>query len=439
MSDVDFGTLLGILITALQCFAGVLFFDIFLKRRFTGMRFWGVFAVLAVFFGWVLNEWHVPAGFLKVGFSTTMFLMIGLTLYSGGVVFRLLISCLFYALLNGFDVFVVFAMLKILDVSLERFRESYTLIIAALVAEQMVGIAVLLLAQKLLRPKKASAGGGWHLWMAPLLLSAGSSVISVYLLRSAVTGHTDAGVVLVCTVFLVFVNLLVIVLIDWLEQTSRYREESLALNEKLHTQAESIEALGNAYAVQRRLTHDYNAHLVSLYGYLNEEAYDRARDYTRELLSHQTERLLAVNTHNAALDALFNQKAFVADKQGIDLRFVVSDLSGLRIRTSDLTVLISNLMDNAIEACVLLPEDQREIEVRAILEETFFFSVRNRSLPVKIVDGTIPSTKPDPSMHGYGLANVRTILARYTECYHDMTYKNGWFSYVVELPNLPRS
>lgn len=438
MNDAMLGTLLGILITVLQCFAGVLFFDIFLKRRLTGLRFWGMFAALTILFGWALNDWHIPVSFVKMAFSTLLFLILGLSLYSGGVVFRILVSCLFYALLNGFDVIVVYAVLKILNVTLERFRSSYSLVIAASVAEQMLGMAVLLLAQKLLRPKKMGQGG-WRLWLAPLLLSSGSTAVSIYLLRSSVAGQTDAGVVLVCTVFLVCINLLVIVLIDWLEQNSRYREESLALNEKLHAQAESVEALSNAYTMQRRLTHDYTAHLVSLYGYLNEGDYGRAKEYTRELISQQNERLLAVNTHNAALDALLNQKAFVARKQGIDLRFVVSDLSGLEIRVSDLTVVISNLMDNAIEASVRLPRDQREIEVRAILEETFLFSVRNRSLPVTIVDGTIPSTKPDPSMHGYGLANVRTILAQYSECYHDMTYKNGWFSYLVELPNLPRS
>lgn len=438
MNDAVLGTLLGLLITVLQCFAGVLFFDIFLKRRFTGMRFWGVFGGASLLVGWALNEWHVAIGFSKMVLATLLFVSLCLVLYSGGIAFRILVACLLYALLNGLDVLIVFVALYLLEVTLEVFRASYALVIGASVAEQLFAMALLLPLRRLSRFKNTERGS-WHLWVAPLLLTVGSTILTVYLLHSTARGLTSSETVLACTVFLVFVNLLVIVLIDWLEQTSRYREESLALNEKLHAQAESIEALSNAYAVQRRLTHDYNAHLVSLYGYLNEEAYDRARDYTRELLSHQTERLLAVNTHNAALDALFNQKAFVADKQGIDLRFVVSDLSELRIRTSDLTVLISNLMDNAIEACALLPEDQREIEVRAILEETFFFSVRNRSLPVKIVDGTIPSTKPDPSMHGYGLANVRTILAQYTECYHDMTYKNGWFSYVVELPNLPRS
>ena len=48
MNDAMLGTLLGILITVLQCFAGVLFFDIFLKRRLTGLRFWGMFAVLTI-------------------------------------------------------------------------------------------------------------------------------------------------------------------------------------------------------------------------------------------------------------------------------------------------------------------------------------------------------------------------------------------------------
>lgn len=438
MMDTVLSTLLGIMITMLQCFAGVLFYDIFLKRRLTGWQFWGWFLLLSTVGGWMLNELHIPMGFFKMVFGVGIFVVLCLFLYSGGVAFRCLVGCLLYALLNGLDLFMVFGVLHLVEVDLETFRASYALVIGTSVAEQLFCMALLLFVRRMIRFKQAEQSH-WRVWMAPLLLTAISSVVSVYLLRAGATGRAASDTVLVCTVFLVFVNLVLIVLIDWLEQNARYREESLALNEKLHAQAESIEALGNAYAVQRRQTHDYTAHLVSLYGYLQQGDYRRAEDYTRELISQQTDRVLAVNTHHAALDALFNQKAFVAGKQGIDLRFVVSDLSGLEIRVSDLTVVISNLMDNAIEACARLPRDQREIEVRAILEETFLFSVRNRSLPVTIVDGTIPSTKPDPSMHGYGLANVRTILAQYDECYYDMTYKNGWFSYVVELPNLPRS
>ena len=432
------GMLLGVLITLLQCFDGVLFYDIFLKRRRKGMQFWGGFLLIAGAAGLVLNLWVIPLGRGRVLFSMLLLAGLCLYLYSGGVVFRILVSGLFYALLNGLEILVTYGVLQVLQVRLQTLYSSYALLVVASVAEQLLGMALILLAQKLIHPRKRGREV-WQHWLVPLCLTFGSTAMCMYLLRSAAHGETSLRTVLVCTVYLVFVNLLVMVLIDWLAQSARYREESLTLNEKLHTQAESLEALGNAYAVQRRLTHDYNAHLVSLDGYLKDGDQAKARAYIRDLLSQQTDRLLAVKTHHAALDALFNQKAFVADRQGIDLRFVVSDLSGLKIPVSDLTVLISNLMDNAIEASARLPEAEREIEVRAILEDTFLFSVRNRSLPVHIKDGTIATTKPDPSMHGYGLANVRTILERYQECYHDMSYKSGWLSCLVELPNRPHS
>lgn len=438
MTTTPAGVLLGVLITLLQCFDGVLFYDIFLKRRTEGLRFWGGYLLIAVSAGLVLNLWAIPLNFGRVLFSMLPFAVLSLCLYSGGVVFRILVSGLFYALLNGLGILVAYGVVQVVRGGLRTPYAAYAVIILASVTEQLLGMGLILLAQKLFHPRKRGQEA-WQLWLVPLCLTFGSTGMCVYLLHSAANGRTPVQAVLVCTVYLVFVNLLVMVLIDWLAQSARYREESLMLNEKLHTQAESLEALGNAYAVQRRLTHDYNAHLVSLNGYLKEKDYARAEAYTRDLLSQQTDRLLAVKTHHAALDALFNQKAFVADRQGIDLRFVVSDLSGLQLPVSDLTVLISNLMDNAIEACARLPQAEREIEVRAILEDTFLFSVRNRSLPVHIVHGTIATTKPDPSMHGYGLANVQTILERYRDCCHDMSYKNGWFCHLVELPNRPRS
>ena len=152
-------------------------------------------------------------------------------------------------------------------------------------------------------------------------------------------------------------------------------------------------------------------------------------------MGQQTERIFVVNTHNAAMDALLNQKAFTAKKSEIDLHFVVNDLSGVVIRISDLSVIVGNALDNAIEASLKLPVEKRMIEVRMVLEaEHLLFCVRNRSLPVKIRDGMIASTKTNASAHGYGLANIRTILSRYPHAY-DLTYDDGWVQFLVDLPN----
>lgn len=158
--------------------------------------------------------------------------------------------------------------------------------------------------------------------------------------------------------------------------------------------------------------------------------------YIHSLQSKQNERILLVNTHHAALDALLNQKALVAKNRKIDIQFSVNDLSPIKIDMVDLTVVISNTLDNAIEACEKLPETDRQIYVQALLEEDeLFYAVRNKSLPVNMIANQLPaSTKENPSFHGYGLQNVHTTLEKYHTLYA-MDYENGWFEFATELPN----
>ena len=102
----------------------------------------------------------------------------------------------------------------------------------------------------------------------------------------------------------------------------------------------------------------------------------------------------------------------------------------------DLTVILGNLFDNAIEACEKLPEQERQIRVQVLLEEgELFLSVQNRSLTVALQPGQLPpSTKENPTLHGYGLENVRTILKKYKALY-TMEYYDGWFRFATQLPN----
>ena len=126
----------------------------------------------------------------------------------------------------------------------------------------------------------------------------------------------------------------------------------------------------------------------------------------------QTDRLFLVNSHHAILDALFNTKATEAIKKGISIDFEVNDLSALPLDVSDMVVLFANLLDNATEACEKL-ESEKTIHVSAVLRQSFFFSVRNTSAPVKIHEGNIRTTKSNPALHGFGLSNIKLILNKY--------------------------
>ena len=103
-----------------------------------------------------------------------------------------------------------------------------------------------------------------------------------------------------------------------------------------------------------------------------------------------------------------------------------------------MVVLLSNLLDNAIEACQQYDKDDKAIHVMAVAQQDFFISVRNTSEPVVIINGSIPTTKPEPQMHGFGLANIRLILEKYSGEY-TMFYENGWFQFTADIPFTPIS
>ena len=96
-----------------------------------------------------------------------------------------------------------------------------------------------------------------------------------------------------------------------------------------------------------------------------------------------------------------------------------------------MVTVLANLLDNAIEACEKI-EGDRVIRVSAVLKQSFLFSVRNTTLPVEIKNDTIQTTKPNASLHGFGLSNIKLILNKYHADFV-MDYEDGWFQFTGEI------
>ena len=300
-----------------------------------------------------------------------------------------------------------------------------------------IAIAIFYL-HKFIRKSKVIGPTNWQWYTVPTLLSLANILLISVFGGCFQKGQMATLPLFVCACFITFLQTAAMFLVSWMEQNAHFREEAISLRTRAQAQQESIEALSAAYAQQRKLTHDFQAHLDTLSGMLTQEPLDTGalQKYVHGLRASQTDRILLVNTHHAALDALLNQKAFVAKNRKIDIQFSVNDLSAVKINMVDLTILISNTWDNAIEACEKLPEDDRQIFVQVLLEEdVLFYSVRNRSLPVNVQPGQLPvTTKIPPALHGYGLQNVQTTLRKYSSLYA-INYADGWFGFATDLPN----
>ena len=106
--------------------------------------------------------------------------------------------------------------------------------------------------------------------------------------------------------------------------------------------------------------------------------------------------------------------------------------SSIQLSASKLVVLLSNLLDNSIEACRRI-ETGRQIQCTILEKNGFFLSIRNTSPPVLITEHGIATTKLSASEHGFGLPSVCRILASlHAEYVYD--YEDGWFQFTAEIP-----
>ena len=201
-------------------------------------------------------------------------------------------------------------------------------------------------------------------------------------------------------------------------------------------QTQSILSLEKSYRAQRKVTHEFRHHLQTIHDLLIQGETDTAREYVAQLQETHSTRILCVNSHHPIIDAILNQKYQLATEQAIDVQIQVNDLSQLRIGTEALVVLLTNLLDNAIEACQRL-QGTRCIRCSILLDDTLFISIRNTALPVKIEENVIKTTKMPQQDHGYGLPGIRLILEQ-LKAEYTFAYSDGWFQFAAEIP-LPES
>ena len=119
------------------------------------------------------------------------------------------------------------------------------------------------------------------------------------------------------------------------------------------------------------------------------------------------------------------------------MRFRVNDLSALKLPRVDVTIVLANLIDNAMEACSQMPQTERWVSVQILYgHKMLSISIVNPSRPVQIIGGQIATTKPDPLLHGFGLRNVEDILEKYHAEY-TFSFEDGRFIFTADWPDTP--
>ena len=207
--------------------------------------------------------------------------------------------------------------------------------------------------------------------------------------------------------------------------------DMLLLRQHMEMQQESMAALEQNYRMQRKSAHEFEHHIQVLRDLLDRNEVDAAREYLDRLKKNRSIHVMSVSSNHPVIDVILNQKYQTARENEIKMQIRVNDLSTLTIPTDSLVVVLTNLLDNAIEACRRL-DGYREIFCSVLYDDGLYISIRNTSEPVQIVDGKIPTSKQDSLSHGFGLLSVTYVLEKLGAEY-TFGYDEGWFHFAAEI------
>lgn len=190
----------------------------------------------------------------------------------------------------------------------------------------------------------------------------------------------------------------------------------------------------NMYRQIRGWRHDYRNHIQVLDSYAKLGDIDSLRTYLKELSIDLNSVDMVLKTGNKMTDVILNSKISLAKSRNITVRADAHVPVSLTTSEIDLCIIMGNLFDNAIEACMQLSEEERMIRIYMDMKNTqLYMSFTNTTAHKKQKKeaGRFRSTKGVG--HGYGLVRVDTVIER-CHGYINRNSEDGAFTTEVLLP-----
>ena len=160
--------------------------------------------------------------------------------------------------------------------------------------------------------------------------------------------------------------------------------------------------------------HDYKNHMICVQSLIEAKEYAEATEYLEGITLHKIILSRGFSSGNSIADVLLSDKSEWAEKVGAEIQFegVIYE----NIPPADLCTILSNAIDNAIEACEKIQSnEQKIISVKcSYIKRIQFIDITNPvSEDVKITNNVVETSKSDKNIHGIGLYNIRRTVMKY--------------------------
>ena len=263
----------------------------------------------------------------------------------------------------------------------------------------------------------ATSGNIWRfLWLIPATFYLIWYYHSYF--SNLKSSPTEIAIRIDNSIFLFFVNLgalLIYYVVCKMIQEMNANLELKMRNQQLSIQNMQYQNLKERIEAARRAKHDLRHHLKIIHAFIESENYTELKnylnDYTRSLPSEAPIYFCEHPTVNPLLVWYIGQ----AKEHDIHFEVNVSIPTKIHVSDSDICVLLGNLLENALDACLSQTRGKRLIRISGGLQSDYVlvFTIDNtyETSIRRTAGGAYLSSKH--SGEGIGIASTQNIVAQY--------------------------
>ena len=179
-------------------------------------------------------------------------------------------------------------------------------------------------------------------------------------------------------------------------------------------QEEQYRRISESVEMTRRMRHDFRHHMVTLHGFLENGKIQHAKDYLNHFLLIEKSFSVPNLCDNDVVNTVVGHYQSLAEEQEIRFSVRISVPKELEIPNVELSVLLGNLLENAIDAVLSVDKDDRYICFNMIRSGKMLAITVDNSFngTVKLDGAHYLSTKKQHS--GFGLKSIEMIAEKYS-------------------------
>ncbi|WP_414149957.1 sensor histidine kinase [Acetobacterium malicum] len=248
-------------------------------------------------------------------------------------------------------------------------------------------------------------------WIAIILIPISSLYIILSLFQA--TGLSWKQV-LIGVVLILLVNFTIFYLYDVISAFMVDKMDKVLLSQQNKYYQKQFELMESSLKTTKAMRHDLRNHLSAIYSLVEKGESEAALKHLSRMTDIYDDKKQYACTENIDIDSILNFKIQEAEHQNIKIVLDLSIPEKMSILSFDLAIILGNLLDNAIEAVSELKKE-REIKTKINYDKgRLIVLVENPYQGERVkVGNRYLTTNKEPSQHGLGLENVKSVLQKY--------------------------